>query len=59
MSADSIGKDVVITMRKTGVIWIGHPDYLSDNLTAIQKEICESIKDIPFLELGDTLLAMK
>lgn len=58
MSADSIGKDVVITMRKTGVIWIGHPDYLSDNLTAIQKEIGESIKDIPFLELGETLLAM-
>ena len=34
-------------MRKIGVIWTGHPDYLDDNTFAIQKAIYESIKDIP------------
>ena len=34
-------------MRKIGVIWTGHPDYLCENTTAIQKAIHESIQGIP------------
>jgi len=36
-------------MRKTGLIWIGHPDYLGDNTSAIQAAIHESVKDLPLV----------
>ena len=38
-------------MRKIGVIWTGHPDYLDDNTFAIQNAIYESIKDIPGVDV--------
>jgi len=36
-------------MRKTGVIWVGHPDYVNGHVSAVQKSILASIQDIPFL----------
>lgn len=36
-------------MRNTGVIWIGHQDYLCENTSAVQRAVFDSIRDIPFL----------
>ncbi|MCI8416345.1 MAG: hypothetical protein HFI33_02385 [Lachnospiraceae bacterium] len=39
-------------MRKTGVIWLGHEDYLCDNTWAIQRGILESLGEQPLI-LGE------
>lgn len=36
-------------MRKVGVIWLGHADYLGENTAAVQNAADESIRDLPFV----------
>ena len=38
-------------MRKAGVIWIGHSDYLNENAYRIQEDIYKHVKEIPLLDV--------
>ncbi len=45
-------------MRKTGVIWLGHGDYLCDNTWAIQRAIVKSLGDQPLIEVEPGKIAV-
>ena len=45
-------------MRKTGVIWLGHGDYLCDNTWAIQRAVVKSLGDQPLIEVEPGKIAV-
>lgn len=45
-------------MRKTGIVWIGHEDYLGENTSAVQRAVYDSVKDIPLLEVESESLVV-
>ena len=42
-------------MTPSGVIWIGHPDYLNSNTYAITAEIRNTLKTLPYIQVEDEI----
>lgn len=42
-------------MNPSGVIWIGHPDYLGKNTYAITAEVRDSLKKLPHVQVADEI----
>lgn len=42
-------------MKPSGVIWIGHPDYLDKNTYAITAEIRDTLKTLPHVQVEDEI----
>lgn len=42
-------------MTPSGVIWIGHPDYLNSNTYAITAEIRDTLKTLPYIQVEDEI----
>ena len=42
-------------MNPSGVIWIGHPDYLDENMYAIAAEVRDTLKNLPYVKVEEEI----
>ena len=42
-------------MKPSGVIWIGHPDYLDANTYAITAEVRDTLKTLPYVQVDEEI----
>ena len=42
-------------MNPSGVIWIGHPDYLDENTYAIAAEVRDTLKTLPYVQVDEQI----
>ena len=42
-------------MNPSGVIWIGHPDYLDENMYAIASEVRDTLKNLPYVKVEEEI----